>query len=119
MKEFDTICAVATPIGEGGVAIIRISGEMALNIASKIFMPKNNFNIENMQTYTMKYGNIVNLDNKEIIDEVILSYMKAPKSYTGEDVVEINCHGGVVSTNSVLDQVQGFQNLESSLKELF
>jgi tRNA modification GTPase len=105
MREFDTICAIATPIGEGGVAIIRISGETALNIASKIFMPRNNYDIKNMQTYTMKYGNIVDLENKEVIDEVILSYMKAPRSYTGENVVEINCHGGVVSTNSVLNQI--------------
>jgi tRNA modification GTPase len=105
MKEFDTICAIATPIGEGGVAIIRISGEKALNIASKIFMPKNNYDIQKMSTYTMKYGNIVDLKNREIIDEVILSYMKSPNSYTGENVVEINCHGGVVSTNSVLNEV--------------
>lgn len=105
MKEFDTICAIATPIGEGGIAIIRISGERALNIASHIFKPKNNYNIENMQTYTMKYGSIVKLENNDIIDEVILSYMKAPNSYTGENVVEINCHGGVVSTNSVLNEI--------------
>lgn len=104
MKEFDTICAIATPIGEGGVAIIRISGEKALEIASEIFVPKNDYDIKNMKTYTMKYGNIVNLKTREIIDEVILTYMKAPRSYTGENVVEINCHGGIVSTNSVLDQ---------------
>ncbi|EKQ57779.1 MULTISPECIES: tRNA uridine-5-carboxymethylaminomethyl(34) synthesis GTPase MnmE [unclassified Clostridium] len=105
MKEFDTISAIATPIGEGGVAIIRISGEKALKIASKIFKPKNSYDIEKMETYTMKYGNIIDLESNEIIDEVILSYMKAPNSYTGENVVEINCHGGIVSTNSVLNEV--------------
>jgi tRNA modification GTPase len=105
MKEFDTICAIATPIGEGGVAIIRISGENALDIASKIFKPKNDYDIRNMKTYTMKYGNIIDLEKNEIIDEVILSYMKSPSSYTGENVVEINCHGGVVSTNSVLNEI--------------
>ncbi|OOM71820.1 tRNA modification GTPase MnmE [Clostridium puniceum] len=105
MKEFDTICAIATPIGEGGVAIIRISGQNAIGIASKIFISKNNYDIKKMQTYTMKYGNIVNLENKEVVDEVILSYMKAPNSYTGENVVEVNCHGGVVSTNSVLNEI--------------
>lgn len=105
MKEFDTICAIATPIGEGGVAIIRISGENALSIASKIFVSKNNYDINNMKTYTMKYGHIIDIKNQEIVDEVILSYMKAPNSYTGENVVEINCHGGVVSTNSVLNQI--------------
>lgn len=105
MKEFDTICAIATPIGEGGVAIIRISGENALDIASRIFKSKNDYDIKNMKTYTMKYGNIIDLEKKEIIDEVILSYMKSPSSYTGENVVEINCHGGVVSTNSVLNEI--------------
>lgn len=105
MKEFDTICAIATPLGEGGVAIIRISGEKSLNIVSKIFIPKNNYDIEKMQTYTMRYGNIVELKNRDIIDEVILSYMKSPNSYTGENIVEINCHGGIVSTNSVLNEV--------------
>lgn len=105
MKEFDTICAIATPIGEGGVAIIRISGENALSIASKIFVPKSKCDIKSMKTYTMRYGNIMDIKNQEIIDEVILSFMKAPSSYTGENVVEINCHGGVVSTNSVLNEV--------------
>jgi len=105
MKEFDTICAIATPIGEGGVAIIRISGENALNIASRIFISKNNYDVKNMTTYTMKYGNIIDVESKEIVDEVILSYMKSPNSYTGENVVEVNCHGGVVSTNSVLNQI--------------
>lgn len=105
MKEFDTICAIATPVGEGGVSIIRVSGEKALNIASNIFIPKNSYDIKNMQTYTMKYGNVIDVENNEIVDEVILSYMKSPNSYTGENVVEINCHGGVVSTNSVLNQI--------------
>lgn len=105
MKEFDTICAIATPIGEGGVSIIRISGEKALNIASKIFVPKNKCDIKDMKTYTMRYGNVIDLKNEEVIDEVILSYMRAPSSYTGENVVEINCHGGIVSTNSVLNEI--------------
>lgn len=105
MKEFDTICAIATPIGEGGIAIIRISGEKALEIAGKIFVGKNKKDIKDMKTYTMRYGTIVDLDTKEIIDDVILSYMKGPKSYTGENVVEVNCHGGVVATNRVLNQI--------------
>lgn len=105
MKEFDTICAIATPIGEGGIAIIRISGEKALEIAGKIFVGKNKKDIKDMKTYTMRYGTIVDLETKEIIDDVILSYMKGPKSYTGENVVEVNCHGGVVATNRVLNQI--------------
>lgn len=105
MREFDTICAIATPIGEGGIAIIRISGEKALEIADKIFVGKNKKDIKEMKTYTMRYGTIVDLDTKEIIDDVILSYMKGPRSYTGENVVEVNCHGGVVATNRVLNQI--------------
>ncbi|MGL5152086.1 MAG: tRNA uridine-5-carboxymethylaminomethyl(34) synthesis GTPase MnmE [Clostridium sp.] len=105
MKEFDTICGIATPLGEGGISIIRISGANSLGIASKIFKGINNFDIKNMKSYTMKYGHVVSLDNGDIIDEVILSYMKGPKSFTAEDVVEVNCHGGVVSTNKVLEEI--------------
>ncbi|GAA0079212.1 tRNA uridine-5-carboxymethylaminomethyl(34) synthesis GTPase MnmE [Clostridium sp. CTA-5] len=105
MKDFDTICGIATPIGEGGISIIRISGNKALDIINKIFISKNRFDINNMKTYTMKYGNIIDLESKDIIDEVIISYMKGPHSYTTEDIIEINCHGGVISTNSVMDQV--------------
>jgi len=105
MKEFDTICAIATALGEGGIAIIRISGDKALEIASKIFRSKNGIDIKEMKTYTMRYGNIIDLETEELIDEVIISYMKGPKSFTAEDTIEINCHGGVTSTNKVLEAV--------------
>ncbi|MDQ0151106.1 tRNA uridine-5-carboxymethylaminomethyl(34) synthesis GTPase MnmE [Eubacterium multiforme] len=105
MKEFDTICGIATAQGEGGIAIIRVSGNKALEIVGRIFRGKNNFDINKMKTYTMKYGNIVDSSTDEVIDEVIISYMKGPRSFTAEDVVEINCHGGVVSTNRVLEEV--------------
>ncbi|MGL4874344.1 MAG: tRNA uridine-5-carboxymethylaminomethyl(34) synthesis GTPase MnmE, partial [Clostridium sp.] len=103
MKEFDTICGIATAQGEGGIAIIRVSGGKALDIVGSIFNAKNDFDIKNMKTYTMKYGNIVD-ENNEIIDEVIISFMKGPRSFTAEDVIEINCHGGVISTNKVLEE---------------
>ena len=105
MKEFDTICGIATAQGEGGIAIIRVSGNKALEIVGRIFVGKNNFDINTMKTYTMKYGNIIDSESGEIIDEVIISYMKGSRSFTAEDVVEINCHGGVVSTNRVLEEV--------------
>lgn len=105
MKEFDTICAISTAIGEGGIAIIRVSGDNALNIVSKIFRPKNGKDIKDMKTYTMRYGHIIDINNEELIDEVIISYMKGPRSFTAEDTVEINCHGGVTSTNKVLETV--------------
>lgn len=105
MKEFDTIAAVATSIGDSGISIIRVSGENALKIVSRIFRGKNNKSIDDIKTYTMRYGYIVDLKNGDILDEVIVSFMKAPKSYTAEDVVEINCHGGVMSVNRVLNEV--------------
>lgn len=104
MKEFDTICGIATPIGEGGISIIRISGANSLEIVNKIFKGKIP-DIRDMKTYTMRYGNIVEMESGNVIDEVIISYMKGPKSFTAEDVVEINCHGGVISTNKVLEEV--------------
>ncbi|WP_160680312.1 tRNA uridine-5-carboxymethylaminomethyl(34) synthesis GTPase MnmE [Clostridium sp. C8-1-8] len=104
MREFDTIAAVATALGEGGISIIRISGNESLDIVSKIFRGKSNASILEMKPYTMRYGKIVD-SKEEIVDEVIISYMKGPKSFTAEDTVEINCHGGVTSTNSVLQEV--------------
>ncbi|MBD7913092.1 tRNA uridine-5-carboxymethylaminomethyl(34) synthesis GTPase MnmE [Clostridium cibarium] len=105
MKEFDTICGIATPIGEGGISIIRISGSKSLEIIGNVFKGINNVDIKDMKSYTMRYGWICELDSKNVIDEVIISYMKGPKSFTAEDVIEVNCHGGVVSTNKVLEEV--------------
>lgn len=105
VKEFDTIAAIATPVGEGGISIIRVSGDKALEIVNNIFIPKSGNDILNMKPYTMKYGNIISIESKEIIDEVIISFMKGPKSFTAEDTVEINCHGGLFSTNMVLQEV--------------
>ncbi|ATD56140.1 tRNA uridine-5-carboxymethylaminomethyl(34) synthesis GTPase MnmE [Clostridium chauvoei] len=105
MKEFDTICAIATALGEGGIAIIRVSGDKALEIVSKIFKSKSGVDIKEMKTYTMRYGHIIDFETEELIDEVIISYMKGPRSFTAEDTIEINCHGGVTSTNKVLETV--------------
>ncbi len=105
MKEFDTICGISTPIGEGGISIIRVSGDKCLDIIDRIFKGVNKSSVKEMKTYTMKYGHIHNIDDTEVIDEVIISYMKGPKSFTAEDVVEVNCHGGVTSTNRVLQEI--------------
>lgn len=105
MKEFDTIAAISTSLGEGGIAIVRVSGSRALKIVSGIFKGKNNKGLESIKTYTMRYGYIIERETNEILDEVIVSYMKAPKSFTAEDVVEINCHGGVTATNNILMEV--------------
>ena len=105
MKEFDTIAAVATAVGEGSVSIIRVSGEEALKIAKKIFRGVRGKSIDDIKPYTMRYGSIIDSETNEKIDEVILSYMKGPKSFTAEDTIEINCHGGVIATKRVLDTV--------------
>ena len=105
MKEFDTIAAIATALGEGGISIIRVSGDKALDIVSSIFKGKNNRSIKDIKSYTMRYGHIVERDTDSVIDEVIISFMKGPKSYTAEDTIEINCHGGVISSNRILEEV--------------
>ena len=104
MKDFDTIGAISTSIGEGGIAIVRISGDKAKDVVDKIFQAKNGKSIKDMKSYTMKYGYIID-ENNNHIDEVIVSFMKGPRSFTAEDTIEINCHGGVVATNKVLEQV--------------
>lgn len=105
MKEFDTIAAIATVLGEGGISIIRVSGEKSLDIVSSIFKGKKENGLRDIKTYTMRYGFIVEKETGDILDEVIVSYMKAPRSFTAEDTVEINCHGGVISTQKVLEEV--------------
>jgi len=104
MKEFDTIAAISTSIGEGGISIIRVSGDKAINIVDSIFIGKNNRKLNDFKSYTMRYGHVID-KNGVRLDEVIISYMKGPKSFTAEDTIEINCHGGVVGTNRILQEV--------------
>ena len=96
-KEFDTITAISTPLGEGAIGIVRLSGTDAVAIANKVFKGKN---LETVASHTINYGHIV--ENDETIDEVMVSVMRAPKTFTREDVVEINTHGGVAVTNEIL-----------------
>ncbi|WP_024621737.1 tRNA uridine-5-carboxymethylaminomethyl(34) synthesis GTPase MnmE [Metaclostridioides mangenotii] len=99
----DTIVAIATAPGEGGIGILRISGEKSLEVAQSIFESVSGKRIDEYNNRTLIYGNIV--DNDKIIDEVLLAYMKGPKSYTAEDVVEINCHGGFISVKKILELI--------------
>lgn len=99
-NEFDTITAIATPLGEGAIGIVRISGSKALAIIKKIFKGKN---LDDVPSHTINYGHIV--ENGAIIDEVMVSVMHAPKTFTREDVIEINTHGGVAVTNEILQLV--------------
>lgn len=102
----DTIVALSTPIGEGGVGIVRMSGSKALDIADRIFVSKDGKRPSNYETYSVHYGHIVDKASSEaIVDEVLLTVMKAPKSYTKEDIVEINCHGGIHAVKKVFDLV--------------
>lgn len=99
----DTIAAIATSAGESGIGIVRISGKDALAVAGKIFVSKNGQNPLTFKTYTLHYGYVVS--GSKIIDEVILTLMRSPHSFTKEDVVEINCHGGIVAVRAVLELV--------------
>lgn len=100
---YETIAAISTPRGEGGIGIVRISGDKAVEILSKIFRPKSNKKISDIKSHTINYGFIY--QDNEVIDEVLVSILKAPKTYTCEDIVEINCHGGFVITERVLECV--------------
>ena len=100
MMEADTITAISTPIGEGAIAIVRLSGKEAIQITAKVFKGKDLLNVD---SHTINYGKIINPETKELVDEVMVSIMHAPKTFTREDVVEINCHGGMVAVNRILD----------------
>lgn len=102
--EFDTIAAISTPPGEGGIGIVRISGDEALEIADRVYKAGQK-RISNQKTHTIHYGHIVNPKTEKQIDEVMVTVMRAPRTYTREDIVEINTHGGIVSVNKVLETV--------------
>jgi len=98
----DTIVAISTPLGYSGLGIVRLSGEDAINIAQKIFRPKNKSKIVcQLKTFTTHLGYIV--DGEKIIDEVLMTIMRKPHSYTCEDVVEFSCHGGPTVLKQVLE----------------
>jgi tRNA modification GTPase len=101
----DTIAAIATPLGEGGLAVIRISGREAFSVADKAFVPagKSSHRISEAPTHTLQYGHIV--ASGRVVDEVLVAVMRAPRTFTREDVAEITCHGGVLTAKMVLDAV--------------
>ena len=100
---FDTIAAISTPRGEGGIGIVRISGKESLSILCEIFKPKSRRNVSDIKSYTITYGHV--FDGEKLVDEVLVSVMKGPYTYTREDIVEINCHGGYIITEKVLELV--------------
>lgn len=94
----DTIVAISTTMGVGAISIVRLSGKEAISIVNKCFKGKN---LEEVATHTINYGHVY--DGDELIDEVLVSIMKGPRSFTAEDIAEINCHGGIITTNRILE----------------
>ena len=96
----DTISAIATPNGESGIGIVRLSGPLAIPISAELF--RSSRQISDLKSYTINHGQVIDPESNEVIDEVLLSIFRAPKSYTTEDMVEFNCHGGSVILKRVL-----------------
>ena len=99
--ELDTITSISTPMGEGAIAIVRLSGPDAISIADSIYKGKKQ--LSEVDSHTINYGHILDPDSGEIVEEVMAAVMRAPKTFTREDIVEINCHGGLVTVNRVLE----------------
>jgi len=99
----ETIAAIATSLSESGISIIRISGDQALSVADKIVVTKNGRKVSEFKSHTIHYGHV--MDGNVVIDEVMVSFMKAPNSFTAENTVEINCHGGILVTKKILQLV--------------
>src|SRR5699024_6859956 len=100
MMAEDTITAISTPIGEGAIGIVRLSGSKAIEIAKKIYQGAN---LQKVNSHTIHYGKVVDPTTEQLVDEVMTTVMLGPRTYTREDVVEINCHGGMVAVNRVLE----------------
>lgn len=100
----DTIAAISTPIGIGGIGIIRVSGKDAISIVDRIFKAANKKSLKDIASHTITYGHIIAQSGK-VLDEVLVMLMKGPKTFTREDVIEINCHGGPIPLNAVLMEV--------------
>lgn len=110
----DTIAAIATGMNQGGIGVIRVSGDEAITAVDSIFVPKKaGKEVKNLDSYTAAYGNVINPLDNSIIDEVIVLVMKAPSTYTKEDVVEIDCHGGMQVMKEILYILLNLNNVHS------
>ncbi|HGZ2905048.1 TPA: tRNA uridine-5-carboxymethylaminomethyl(34) synthesis GTPase MnmE [Staphylococcus aureus] len=99
--DLDTITSISTPMGEGAIGIVRLSGPQAVEIADKLYKGKHLLN--DVPSHTINYGHIIDPESKEVIEEVMMSVLRAPKTFTREDIIEINCHGGILTINRVLE----------------
>lgn len=101
MLDLDTITSISTPMGEGAIGIVRLSGSRAIEITDKLYKGKKP--LAEVDSHTINYGHIVDPDTNEVVEEVMVSVLRAPKTFTREDIVEINCHGGILTINRVLE----------------
>ncbi|UVJ15852.1 tRNA uridine-5-carboxymethylaminomethyl(34) synthesis GTPase MnmE [Staphylococcus aureus] len=99
--DLDTITCISTPMGEGAIGIVRLSGPQAVEIADKLYKGKHLLN--DVPSHTINYGHIIDPESKEVVEEVMVSVLRAPKTFTREDIIEINCHGGILTINRVLE----------------
>ncbi|HGZ6231466.1 TPA: tRNA uridine-5-carboxymethylaminomethyl(34) synthesis GTPase MnmE [Staphylococcus aureus] len=99
--DLDTITSISTPMGEGAIGIVRLSGPQAVEIADKLYKGKHLLN--DVPSHTINYGRIIDPESKEVVEEVMVSVLRAPKTFTREDIIEINCHGGILTINRVLE----------------
>ncbi|HDC3361068.1 TPA: tRNA uridine-5-carboxymethylaminomethyl(34) synthesis GTPase MnmE [Staphylococcus aureus] len=99
--DLDTITSISTPMGEGAIGIVRLSGPQAVEIADKLYKGKHLLN--DVPSHTINYGHIIDPESKEVVEEVMVSVLRAPKTFTREDIIEINCHGGILTINRVME----------------
>ncbi|HDJ7117447.1 TPA: tRNA uridine-5-carboxymethylaminomethyl(34) synthesis GTPase MnmE [Staphylococcus aureus] len=99
--DLDTITSISTPMGEGAIGIVRLSGPQAVEIADKLYKGKHLLN--DVPSHTINYGHIIDPESKEVVEEVMVSVLRAPKTFTREDIIEINCHGGILTINRLLE----------------
>ncbi|CAC9036626.1 tRNA (5-carboxymethylaminomethyl-2-thiouridylate) synthase [Staphylococcus aureus] len=99
--DLDTITSISTPMGEGAIGIVRLSGPQAVEIADKLYKGKHLLN--DVPSHTINYGHIIDPESKEVVEEVMVSVLRAPKTFTREDIIEINCHGGILTIDRVLE----------------
>ncbi|EHM69748.1 tRNA uridine-5-carboxymethylaminomethyl(34) synthesis GTPase MnmE [Staphylococcus epidermidis] len=99
--DFDTITSISTPMGEGAIGIVRLSGPQAIEIGDILYKGKKK--LSEVETHTINYGHIIDPETKETVEEVMVSVLRAPKTFTREDIIEINCHGGILTINRILE----------------
>ncbi|REH76248.1 tRNA uridine-5-carboxymethylaminomethyl(34) synthesis GTPase MnmE [Staphylococcus felis] len=101
MEQLDTITSISTPMGEGAIGIVRLSGRDAIEVADKLYKGKHA--LKDVDTHTIHYGHIIDPATQDVVEEVMVSVLRAPRTFTREDIVEINCHGGILTINRVLE----------------